>query len=442
MHARIIICISSVCTLWLTSLNGHTRARQIQPSQASSPAKLAELEGPDKPSGNQITIDFKLGLENVPASLRTHLKDKRIGLITNQTGKDQRGRSTLDVLRSYGLSIQVLLTPEHGITGTVQAGQQVPDSIDARSGLTIVSLYSTGAGKTIQEDTIGNLDALIFDVQDSGMRHYTYISTLFEVLKAAAQYHKELIVLDRPNPLGCVMEGPLVESELQSFISRTPIPIRHGMTVGELASFFNVHLLKDPACLYVVPMRNYYRHQTTYIPDTCTLSPNITSKAACYGYSFLGLLGEIRPFHTCIGTDNALRCIMLPTNAVNDAHWKQVQNLLRTHHIASELYAYSNKQTQKSYKGLLLSIDDINKVSSWRVFLTIVQFFKDAGVSLQFSPAFDKAVGTRSVQALVHGDITHHELHHRISKQLQQFYMQVQPLFMYMPHPIPSLVVQ
>ncbi|MFI5333285.1 MAG: exo-beta-N-acetylmuramidase NamZ domain-containing protein [Candidatus Babeliales bacterium] len=406
MHARIIICISSMCILWISA------------------------------------GEFKLGVENIPVSLRTHLKEKRIGLITNQTGKDQRGRGTLEVLRSYGLSIHVLLAPEHGLTGRVQAEHDVATTIDQKSGLSVISLYSNGKGKDIQENTLGNLDVLIFDVQDSGMRHYTYISTLFEVLKAAARFHKELIVLDRPNPLGYVMEGPLVEPELQSFISSAPIPIRHGMTVGELASFFNVHLLKDPASLYVVPMRNYYRHQTTYMADTCMLSPNITTKAACYGYSFLGLIGEIRPFHTCIGTDNALQCIMLPTNTVSEARWQQLQNLLRTHHIESELYAYSNKQTQKSYKGLLLSIADINKVSSWTVFLTTVQFFKDAGVSLQFSPAFDKAVGTRSVQALVQGTITHHELHHYISKQLQQFYMQARPLFMYTPHPILSLVSQ
>jgi uncharacterized protein YbbC (DUF1343 family) len=378
---------------------------------------------------------FKLGLENIPSSLVTRLKHKRIGLITNQTGKDQRGRLTADVLRSYGLSMQLLLAPEHGLTGKVQAEHGVADTHDSHSGLPVVSLYGAGGGKTIQEATMQNLDTLIFDVQDSGMRHYTYISTLFEVLKAAAQYNKELIVLDRPNPLGSLMEGPLVEPDLQSFISIAPIPVRHGMTVGELAGFFNAHLLQKPALLYVVPMRNYQRHQTALLADHFILSPNITNKAACYGYSFLGLLGEVRPFHTCRGTDKTLQCIMLPKDMVNDALWHDMQQLLRSYHIESELYAYTHDQTHKSYKGLYFSIADINKVSSWKVFLTVLQFFNKAGISLSFSPAFDKAVGTRSVQSLIKGTITEYELQHAISKELQQFYTRVRPLFIYLPHP-------
>lgn len=378
---------------------------------------------------------FKLGLENISPSLITRLKHKRIGLVTNQTGKDQAGRITLDVLRSRGLSVELLLAPEHGLTGHVQAEHHVADSVDAYSGLPVVSLYTSGAGKTIQEATMRNLDVLIFDVQDSGMRHYTYISTLFELLKASAAYKKELIVLDRPNPLGVVMEGPLVDKELYSFISIAPIPVRHGMTVGELARFFNQHMLTNPATLHVVPMRNYTRNQGILAADHFALSPNITNRAACYGYSFLGLLGEVRPFHTCIGTDKTLQCIMLPSDMVSDKVWRDMQQLLRSHNIASVPYAYTHGQTKKSYKGLHMSIADINNVSSWNVLLAVLQHVKKAGVQLIFSPAFDRAVGTRNVQACLMGHVSVHELQQSISKQLEQFYTQVRPLLMYVPHP-------
>ena len=381
-------------------------------------------------------LSFKFGLENIPSSLIVRLKNMRIGLITNQTGKDQAGRATLEVLRNYGISIQVLLVPEHGLTGLVQAEHQVVDTVDAQSGLPVISLYTAGAGKAIQETTMHNLDALIFDIQDSGMRHYTYISTLFEVLKASARYNKQLIVLDRPNPLGMVMEGPLVDQDLLSFISIAPIPVRHGMTVGELAGFFNLHMLENPASLYVVPMRNYQRHHGIALADHFALSPNITNRAACYGYSFLGLLGEVRPFHTCRGTDKTLQCIMLPDNVVNNEVWRDMQHLLRKYHIESVPYAYTNKQTKKSYKGLHMAIADINKVSSWTVFLTVLHFFKKAGVPLTFSPAFDKAVGTRQVQAFLMGAITERELQQSISSQVQQFYTRVRPLLIYLPYPL------
>ena len=115
------------------------------------------------------------------------------------------------------------------------------------------------AGKQIDPTILQQLDALIYDIQDSGMRHYTYISTMLCALEASAEHNKPLYILDRPNFLGLNMEGPLVEPELKSFISIASIPLRHGMTVGELARYFNTHILKKKAPLQVVAMKQYSR---------------------------------------------------------------------------------------------------------------------------------------------------------------------------------------
>jgi uncharacterized protein YbbC (DUF1343 family) len=207
------------------------------------------------------------------------------------------------------------------------------------------------------------------------------------------------------------------------------------MTVGELAGFFNGYILEKPASLYVVPMRHYERHQVALLPDTLFLSPNITSKAACHGYSFLGLLGEVRPFHTGRGTDKTLQCLMLPEHMATDAMWKSVQQLLQAEHITSVPYAYTHAQTGKRYKGLHVAIADINKVSSWRVLLSLLHFFSKQGVPLQFSAAFDKAIGTRHVQAMIQGHSTFSEVEHTIYKELEHFYARARSVFIYAPHP-------
>lgn len=232
---------------------------------------------------------FKLGLENIPQSFIKQLSPDRplvIGLITNQTGKDQQGRSNIAVLQEKGITIKYLFAPEHGSQGTYKAATTVPDAHDATFNIPIVSLYKNGSGTIIRDEQMNEVDALFFDIQDSGMRHYTYISTLFYAIECAAYHHKPIVILDRPNPLGSIMEGPLVEPPLKSFISIAEIPLRHGMTVGELAHFFNMHTVKTPAQLYVVPMKHYERHHGIGTTLKTALSPNITSIDSCYGYSF------------------------------------------------------------------------------------------------------------------------------------------------------------
>jgi len=346
---------------------------------------------------------LKLGVENISPTVLASMQKNRIGLITNQTGIDQQGRRTIDILRQQGVNITYLFAPEHGINGTILAAARVPDSVDEKTGIPVVSLYSSPtADHAPGQQYLDAIDMLVFDMQDSGMRHYTYISTLFYALKAAAANNKPIIVLDRPNPLGGLIEGPVVDPELFSFISIAPIPVRYGLTIGELAHYFNTYLLTPPAQLQIVPLSNYERMPSSELLMRVPLSPNLHSHAGLMGYSFLGLLGEIEPFDVGVGTEYAFRCLLLPDQApYQGAVWSQVQHLLTLYGIASQPIQYVHSRKKIAYKGLCLTDIAVAQLSSFSLLLDIITLFKMHGVPFSFSAFFDKAVGTRLVREYV-----------------------------------------
>src|SRR5207247_9589375 len=153
------------------------------------------------------------------------------------TGLDRDGRATIDLLhKAEGVTPVALFSPEHGIRGAVD--EKVPDTKDETTGLPVYSLYGTRRKPTAE--TLQGIDTLVFDIQDAGCRYYTYISTLGYVLEAAAEHRLKVIVPDRPNPIGgLVVDGPILDPGRESFIAYHALPIRHGMTVGELAQLFN-----------------------------------------------------------------------------------------------------------------------------------------------------------------------------------------------------------
>ncbi|MGA2475490.1 MAG: exo-beta-N-acetylmuramidase NamZ domain-containing protein [Terriglobia bacterium] len=196
------------------------------------------------------------GVDVLEAEHFAPLGGRRVGLITNLTGVDAAGRRTIDLLEhAPGVKLLAVFSPEHGIEG--QADSRVPSSTDAATGLPVYSLYGDAERPT--DRMLEGLNALVFDIQDAGVRFYTYITTLGYCLEAAAQKGIEFYVLDRPNPInGEEVEGPVLEPDLRSFVAYYPLPIRHGMTVGELAEMFNNenHL---GAKLHVIKMRDWQR---------------------------------------------------------------------------------------------------------------------------------------------------------------------------------------
>ena len=196
---------------------------------------------------------LQLGVEKFCNNLAKYVGRKRLGLITNPSGVDQRLRTTSDLLQAAG-QLVALFAPEHGVGAHIQAGEPVAFHRDAQTGLPVYSLY--GSTKKPTPEMLDGVDVLIFDLQDVGCRFYTYVQTLLYALEAAAELAREIIVLDRPNPLGGVfVEGGLLEAQFRSFVG-SPIPIRYGLTIGELARYFN-SALGIGARLAVVPLEGW-----------------------------------------------------------------------------------------------------------------------------------------------------------------------------------------
>ncbi|HKO55155.1 MAG TPA: exo-beta-N-acetylmuramidase NamZ domain-containing protein [Thermoanaerobaculia bacterium] len=233
--------------------------------------------------------DVQNGIDVLHAGGYKQLQGLRVGLITNHTGIDRAWNPTVDLLRSApGVRLVALFSPEHGIRGA--ADQKVKD--DQVSGLPVYSLY--GEHRAPTNEQLANLDALVFDIQDIGTRFYTYIATMGLAMEAAAKAHKKFIVLDRVNPIGgSSVEGPLAEGE-QAFTSYHPLPIRHGMTVGELARMFREERRID-VDLEVVPLRGWKRdmwQDEAGLPWIDT-SPNMRSLNAAALYPGIGLLESV-----------------------------------------------------------------------------------------------------------------------------------------------------
>jgi uncharacterized protein YbbC (DUF1343 family) len=235
---------------------------------------------------------------------------KRVGLITNPTGITADYEHSLDAMLRKGIRVTEVYGPEHGVRGTEQAGETPGELIDPKTGLPLSNLY--GKSPVDMVPMFADVDVLVFDIQDVGTRFYTYISTMAYVMEAAAIADKPLYVLDRPNPLGGVrVEGPVLEEKHSSFIGLFPIALRHGMTVGELATLFNEWFFpksgKKKVELHVVKMKGWSRQETygqTGLPWVMP-SPNMPTVTTAQVYPGTGLIeatnlsegrGTTRPF--------------------------------------------------------------------------------------------------------------------------------------------------
>ena len=232
----------------------------------------------------QFKTDIVLGAGRAEEYL-PFLKGKRVGVVANQTSVI--GSSHLvDLLLSQGIEVKKVFSPEHGFRGTASAGEHVQSSKDKKTGLPIVSLY--GTNKKPKPEQIADIDLLLFDIQDVGARFYTYISTLHYVMEAAAENNKEVLVLDRPNPNGFYVDGPVLKPGFESFVGMHPIPVVHGLTVGELATMINGEgwLKGNKKCkLSVVECVNYTHSDFYELP--VPPSPNLPTMSAVYLYPSL-----------------------------------------------------------------------------------------------------------------------------------------------------------
>lgn len=229
------------------------------------------------------------------------LRGKRVALLSNHTGM-VGDRHTLDILLDSGVNVTTIFSPEHGFRGTADAGEHVNSSVDAKTGIPIASLYS-GKSRYPAKEVMDSIDIIVTDIQDVGLRFYTYYCTMIDLMNAAARYDKEFMVFDRPNPNGMTVDGPVLDMKYQSGVGRLPIPVLHGMTLGELATMANGEgWLKDSATvpLTVIPVEGY-THQTRYELPVAP-SPNLPNMKAVYLYPSLCFF-EATPVSLGRGTD-------------------------------------------------------------------------------------------------------------------------------------------
>jgi uncharacterized protein YbbC (DUF1343 family) len=216
------------------------------------------------------------------------LKGKKIGIVTNQTGILSNKTHLVDFLLSKNTDIQAIFAPEHGFRGTADAGEHVVDGKDSKTGLPIISLY--GDNRKPKPEQLAGIAIMVFDLQDVGARFYTYISSLHYVMEACAEKNIPLLILDRPNPNGRVVDGPILEKAFSSFVGMHTVPLLHGMTIGEYAQMINGEqwLKNGIQCkLTVIPCLNYKREMSYNLP--VKPSPNLPNDQAVNLYASLCL---------------------------------------------------------------------------------------------------------------------------------------------------------
>ncbi len=285
------------------------------------------------------------------------LAGKKIGIFTNHTGINSNIQSTIHIFdeKAKQFEVKAIFIPEHGLTGSALAGEKVNSSSGKRP---IHSLY--GKERRPSDEMLKGLDAIVCDIQDVGVRTYTYISTLFYIMEECAKRKIEVIVLDRPNPIGDVVDGPMMEEVNRSFIGYINIPICHGMTIGELAHFFNEEYgVKCP--LTVVNMTGYKRDMSfidTQLPWMPT-SPNIPEADTPFFYATTNLMGELSLVNIGVGGPLSFKVVGAPwidadklSKALND------QKLMGVYFAPIHFKPFYGKYKDEECHGILIFIRD------------------------------------------------------------------------------------
>jgi uncharacterized protein YbbC (DUF1343 family) len=321
--------------------------------------------------------DVLTGLDVLENDHFQALQGKRIGLITNHTGIDRRRRRNVDLMIEAGVKPVVILAPEHGITGGADTPNS-PDSTDPATGIPIYSLYQENRRRPTAEMLKG-LDALVFDIQDVGARFYTYITTMAYAMEEAARHRLAFYVLDRPNPInGVSVEGPLLDRQHLSFIGYYPLPLRHGMTAGELALLFNTEN-RIGAELVVVKMKGWERgdwFDETGLPWTDP-SPNIRNLPEALLYPGVALLEGLQNYSVGRGTHTPFEVIGADwVDGPRLAAYLNARRIPGVRFYAVEREPTSSAFARRKIEGVQIIVTDRNAVDSGELGLEIASALK------------------------------------------------------------------
>jgi uncharacterized protein YbbC (DUF1343 family) len=372
-------------------------------------------ELPNKNFSPFLGSDNLTGAENTKAYLNL-LKGKKVGVVTNQTGTIRKivskpgkviDENIIDFLLEKNINIQTIYAPEHGFRGTADAGEHVVDGKDTKTGLPIISLY--GDNKKPKPEQLAGIDVLIFDLQDVGARFYTYISSLHYIMEACAENNIQLLVFDRPNPNGNIIDGPILEKEHTSFIGMHPIPTLHGMTIGEYAKMINGEkwLKNEIQCnLKVIPCVNYKRELSYNLP--MKPSPNLPNDQAINLYASICLF-EGTNVSSGRGTEKQFQIYGSPYLPKSDFSFTPVPNFGSKEPMNKNQLCYGE------------DLSSIPKVTQLELKWLIKAYNTTADKSKFFIPFFTKLAGTKKLQEQIEAGVSEYDIRKSWEKGLKEF---------------------
>ncbi|MGM0636061.1 MAG: exo-beta-N-acetylmuramidase NamZ family protein [Bacteroidota bacterium] len=344
---------------------------------------------------------LKLGVEQTDKYLPL-LQNKSVAILGNQTSvieTPNRKVHLVDTLMSLDINITKVFAPEHGFRGTADAGEHIKDGIDAKTGISVISLY--GSNKKPTPKQLEGIDLLVFDIQDVGARFYTYISTLHYMMEACAENNITVLVLDRPNPNGHYIDGPILEMEHQSFVGMHPIPVVHGLTIGEYARMINGENWLDKkmqAELMVIPMKNYARNMEYTLP--VKPSPNLPNQHAVNLYPSLCFF-EGTTINAGRGTDTPFQVFGSPFLAAEKYNFsytpKSLQGAKNPKHLGEKCFGENLTQHQK--------------LSQLNLKWLVEAYFNTANQADFFNSFFTKLAGTKKLQQQIETGVSLEEIY-------------------------------
>lgn len=346
------------------------------------------------------------------------LKNKNVGIVTNQTGvipvynhtnNTTSYKHVVDFLIESQVKVTKIYAPEHGFRGTADAGELIVDGKDTKTGLPIVSLY--GANKKPKPEHVTDINVMIFDIQDVGARFYTYISTLHYVMEACAENNIELVVFDRPNPNGTIIDGPILEKEYSSFVGMHPIPVLHGMTIGEYAKMINGEgwLKGGIKCnLKVVPCYNYKREYPYSLP--IKPSPNLPNDQAINLYASLCLF-EGTNVSVGRGTEKQFQIFGSPFLPYSEF----VFSFTPTPNLGAKDPVYNGKLCFGE------DLSEIKKVHRLELKWLLKAYVNTTDKTLFFNDFFTKLAGTKKLREQIEAGMTEKEIRKTWQEGLEQF---------------------
>ena len=350
--------------------------------------------------------EIKTGADNYDAYLPL-LKSKKVGIVTNQTGILSNKTHLVDYLLEQKIDLKKIFAPEHGFRGTADAGELIKDGKDTKTGLPIISLY--GDNKKPKAEQLAGIDVLVFDLQDVGARFYTYISSLHCIMEACAENNIELIVLDRPNPNGNIVDGPLLEKEFTSFVGMHPIPTLHGMTIGEYAKMINGEkwLKNGIQCkLKVIPCLNYSREMSYSLP--VKPSPNLPNDQAINLYASICLF-EGTNVSSGRGTEKQFQIYGSPYLPKNGFSFTPVPNFGAKDPMHKNLLCFGE------------DLSSIPKVSQLELKWLIKSYNTTLDKSKFFNSFFTKLAGTKKLQQQIEAGASEKDIRKSWEKDLNDF---------------------